>query len=61
MNSDASALRAYASKVTALHGRALALWRRPPLTPKPAPPTPEPGEQCWEGEGGRVRTPAAAK
>ena len=59
MNRDPYALRAYASKVTALHGRALALWRRPNLTPPPAPPLPEPAEERWEGEGGHVRKPAA--
>lgn len=60
MNCDPRAMRDYASKVTALHGHALALWRRPLRAPTP-PLTREPGEQRWEGEGGRLNAKAVRK
>jgi hypothetical protein len=59
MNCDPRAMRDYASRVTALYGRELVVWRRPLLNPSRAPSTREPGEQRWEGEGGRMGTPAA--
>lgn len=59
MNCDPRAMRDYASKVTALYGHELAVWRRSLLDPALAPSTRERGEQRWEGEGGRLNTPAA--
>jgi hypothetical protein len=54
MNCDPRAMRDYASKVTALRGHELALWRGPHPGPVYAPPSREAGEHRWEGEGGRL-------
>ncbi len=49
------AMRAFASKVTALSVDQLAVWRRPLRAPLPA--SGERSEQCWEGEGGSLAAP----
>jgi hypothetical protein len=54
MNSSPRAMRAFASRVTALSVDQLAVWRRP-LTVA-APPSSERSEQRWEGEGGSLGT-----
>jgi hypothetical protein len=56
MNCSHRALRAFASKVTALSADQLALWRG--KRPRAAPPSSgERSEQRWEGEGGSLGTP----
>lgn len=54
-----SAMRAFASKVTALSADQLAVWRRP--LPAAAPASGERSEQRWEGEGGSFAAPAKPK
>ena len=53
------ALRAFASKVTALSADQLAVWRRPLAAASPA--SGERSEQRWEGEGGNLGAPARPK
>jgi len=54
-----SAMRAFASKVTALSAGQLAVWRRP--LPAVSPASGERSEQCWEAEGGNLGAPAKPK
>jgi hypothetical protein len=61
INYEQRAMRDYASKVTALSGHALAVWRRPVRQPAPAASRWERNEQSWEGEGGRLGMPAARR
>lgn len=53
MNVSQRAMRAFASKVTALSADQLAVWRRGAL-PATAPSSGERSEQSWEGEGGSL-------
>ena len=54
-----SAMRAFASKVTALSADQLAFWRRPRRAASPA--SGERSELRWEGEGGNLGAPATRK
>lgn len=54
-----SAMRAFASKVSALSADQIAVWRRPLSVASPA--SGERSEQCWEGEGGNLGAPAKPK
>ena len=53
------AMRAFASKVTALSADQLAVWRRPLFAASPT--SGECSEQSWEGEGGNLGAPANPK
>jgi hypothetical protein len=61
MNTEQRAMRDYASKVAALSGHALEVWRRPLRKPAAAPSTRELSKHSWEGEGGRLGTPAVRR